>query len=156
MFALNDSVKGIDTTSAFTGTPGVSEYSSGRWTLNFCPTLPTGNPLLLKEPSKGTYPIAIFLFCSGWYQGDVIYPQGSPPSAGEISQKSGAYSSIGLLITSSIGLLMTRVKRKRDTSEASILALIFGYPMVISFGYLAIVAIVYFPISVASTLIGRL
>ena len=67
-----------------------------------------------------------------------------------------AYSSIGLLITSSIGLLMTRVKRKRDTSEASILALIFGYPMVISFGYLAIVAIVYFPISVASTLIGRL
>ena len=72
------------------------------------------------------------------------------------STKKALSFAIVVLAYSSIGLLMTTVKRKRDTSEASILALIFGYPMVISFGYLAIVVIVYFPISVASTLIGRL
>ena len=43
-----------ETTSASTGTPAVSEYSSGRWTLNFWPIVPIGKPFLLKEPSKGT------------------------------------------------------------------------------------------------------
>ena len=70
----NDSctVNGTGTTSASTGTPGVSEYWSGKWTLYLVPTLPIGRPLLLNVPSNGTYPIAMFLPCSGWYQGEVI------------------------------------------------------------------------------------
>ena len=54
VFGLWDSVNGMETTSASTGTPGLSEYSSGKWTLNFWPTFPIGNPFLLSVPSKGT------------------------------------------------------------------------------------------------------
>ena len=44
MFALKDSLNGISTITASTGWPGVSEYWSGRWTLYFDPTVPTGKP----------------------------------------------------------------------------------------------------------------
>ena len=45
---MKDSLNGISTTTASTGVPGVSEYFSGRWTLNLVPTLFFGNPLGFK------------------------------------------------------------------------------------------------------------
>ena len=56
---------GISTITASTGLPGVSEYFSGKCTLNLVPTFPFGKPFALSVPSNGTYPIAIFCFFSG-------------------------------------------------------------------------------------------
>ena len=48
MLALKDSLNGISTTTASTGLPGVSEYFSGRWTLNLVPIFPFGKPFAFK------------------------------------------------------------------------------------------------------------
>ena len=48
VFALNDWVNGIGTTTALTG---LSEYFFGKWTLYFLPKLPIGKPLAFKFPS---------------------------------------------------------------------------------------------------------